>query len=59
LLALCQEHQVEFVWVKGHAGNPENERCDRLVLRAMRAPNLLVDEEYESSISQSRQPKLI
>ena len=59
LLTLCRTHQVEFVWVKGHAGNPENERCDRLVMRAMRAPNLEVDDIYESSISKGQQPRLI
>lgn len=30
LLLLLKEHKVEFVWVKGHAGYPENERCDEL-----------------------------
>ncbi len=30
LLDLCDRHEVEFVWVKGHAGHPENERCDEL-----------------------------
>jgi ribonuclease HI len=30
LLELCEVHKVEFVWVKGHAGHPENERCDEL-----------------------------
>ena len=30
LLSLCDKHEVEFVWVKGHAGHPENERCDQL-----------------------------
>lgn len=30
LLNLCQKHSVEFIWVKGHAGHPENERCDAL-----------------------------
>ena len=30
LLTLCETHNVEFVWVKGHAGHPENERCDKL-----------------------------
>ena len=59
LLTLCQKHKVEFVWIRGHAGNPENERCDRLVTQAMRASNLSIDEEYESSRSQDRQPKLI
>ncbi|MEE3334290.1 MAG: ribonuclease HI [Ruminococcus sp.] len=32
LLALCDIHKVEIVWVKGHAGHPENERCDRLAV---------------------------
>ena len=30
LLELCSYHRVSFVWVKGHAGHPENERCDAL-----------------------------
>ena len=32
LLPLLTRHQVEFVWVKGHAGHPENERCDRMAV---------------------------
>ena len=32
LLDLLEQHQVTFVWVKGHAGHPENERCDRLAV---------------------------
>lgn len=32
LLPLLQKHQVEFVWVKGHAGHPQNERCDALAV---------------------------
>ena len=34
LLDLCDKHKVEVVWVKGHAGHPENERCDRLAVEA-------------------------
>ncbi len=34
LLELCSIHRVEFVWVKGHAGTPENERCDQLAKAA-------------------------
>lgn len=34
LLALCEIHKVEIIWVKGHAGHPENERCDRLAVAA-------------------------
>jgi ribonuclease HI len=47
LLALCQTHQVEFRWIRGHAGNPENERCDQLSCAALRQPNLSADEGYE------------
>ena len=32
LLDLLEEHQVTFHWVKGHAGHPENERCDQLAV---------------------------
>lgn len=34
LLSLCEVHKVEVNWVKGHAGHPENERCDRLAVAA-------------------------
>jgi ribonuclease HI len=46
--ALCQKHQVEFIWVKGHAGNLENERCDQLSMAALRQPNLPADDGYEN-----------
>ncbi len=32
LLPLLDTHEVEFCWVKGHAGHPENERCDTLAV---------------------------
>ena len=32
LLTLLEKHDVHFVWVNGHAGHPENERCDRLAV---------------------------
>ena len=32
LLTQLERHQVEYVWVKGHQGHPENERCDRLAV---------------------------
>lgn len=34
LLDLCDKHKVEVIWVRGHAGHPENERCDRLAVAA-------------------------
>lgn len=36
-------------WVKGHAANPENNRCDALAVAALRAGNLLTDEGYEAT----------
>jgi ribonuclease HI len=43
LLDLCKKHEVEFVWVKGHVGNPENEHCDRLSTQAARGNGLPTD----------------
>ena len=50
LLTLCEKHQIEFFWVKGHAGNPENERCDQLANEASSQKGLLPDKEYENSV---------
>ena len=46
LLELCARHQVQFRWVRGHAGNPENERCDHLAVQAAKQPNLPEDVGY-------------
>ena len=43
LLKAMEPHQVTFHWVKGHAGNPENERCDELAVTAAQGRNLLED----------------
>ena len=48
LLDLCQIHDVEFKWVRGHAGIPENERCDRLAVAAAHQSNLPTDKGYLS-----------
>jgi len=55
LLELCERHQVEFVWVKGHAGTRENERADRLSMMALRQGDLPADAGYEIAQSQSQQ----
>ena len=34
VLELCDKHKINIVWVRGHAGHPENERCDRLAVAA-------------------------
>ena len=47
LLAALAPHQAEFVWVKGHDGHPENERCDKLATAAADGDDLLIDEEAE------------
>jgi ribonuclease HI len=46
LLDLCKIHDVEFIWVKAHAGIPENERCDRLAVAAAHGNNLITDQGY-------------
>lgn len=45
LLSLITLHKVEFHWVKGHDGNPYNERCDRLAVMAAESKDLLPDKE--------------
>ena len=48
LLALLDTHAVTLRWVKGHAGNPANERADALAVAASQSRNLAVDEAYEA-----------
>ena len=46
LLLLLEKHQVTFLWVKGHADNPGNERCDELARMAIQNGALQEDENY-------------
>jgi ribonuclease HI len=46
---LSQKHKIHFNWVKGHAENVMNNRCDILATQAADGGNLLVDEGYESN----------
>ena len=48
LLDAKVSHRVNFIWVKGHAGHPQNERCDKLATSAADGDNLLVDEGVEN-----------
>ena len=43
---LYRKHDVNFHWLKGHAGHPENERCDRLAVEAYKRPDLPEDSGY-------------
>ncbi len=46
--ALSQQHQIRFQWVKGHADNPYNNRCDLLATTAADGKHLLIDAGYEA-----------
>jgi len=44
---LAKNHRIKFHWVRGHASNPHNNRCDELATSAADGKHLLVDEGYE------------
>ncbi|HEY1005987.1 MAG TPA: ribonuclease HI [Sphingobacteriaceae bacterium] len=46
-LQVYKLHNVRFVWVKGHAGHPENERCDRLAVAASMSKDVAIDSVFE------------
>jgi ribonuclease HI len=46
---LAEGNQIRFVWVKGHATNPYNNRCDELATSAADGKRLLIDEGFEIS----------
>lgn len=50
LLSLVREHEVKIFWVKGHAGNPENERADAIAVQKIKSKNLVIDEGYEKQL---------
>ena len=47
-LKVYDARKHEFIWVKGHASNVENNRCDVLAVTASKLPNLPIDEGYEA-----------
>ncbi len=51
LLDLCNQHEVNFKWVRGHSGDTENERCDYLAVQAAKQDSLPPDTGYEQAIS--------
>jgi ribonuclease HI len=46
-LKVYKQHTVSFIWVKGHNGHPENERCDELAVIARKQKELLIDTVFE------------
>jgi len=48
LLDLCDKHPVTVIWIRGHAGTEENERCDVLSREAAQQPDLPRDKGYET-----------
>lgn len=53
-LALERQFQLQFVWVKGHNGHPENERCDQLATAAADGSRLLIDTVFEQEEQKAR-----
>lgn len=51
-LKVYLKHNVAFKWVKGHAGIPENERCDFLAVEASQQISLLIDTGYEKEAAE-------
>ena len=52
-LEVFRKHRVEFVWIRGHADIPENERCDRLAVEASRKAGLVPDPGYQEENNQA------
>ncbi len=50
-LKVFRKQKVSFIWVKGHANNKENERCDALAVQAAESDDLLNDQWYENNLS--------
>jgi ribonuclease HI len=48
-IPLHKKFKPKFNWIKGHAGHPENERCDQLAVAAAEQYQLLTDEWYEKN----------
>ena len=47
LLNQGDRHQIEYEWVQGHSGDPDNERCDQLATEAARLGDLSTDRGYQ------------
>jgi ribonuclease HI len=50
-LAIYPKNNVKIHWIKGHSNIPENEKCDKLAVKAYQSGNLKIDYEYENNIN--------
>jgi ribonuclease HI len=50
-LRIYPKHKIRFHWVKGHASNAENNRCDELAVAASNATAMRIDSGYENEVA--------
>jgi len=50
-LKIYRKHKVKFIWVKGHAQNIENCRCDQLAVESSSSKNMLKDDGYLADLN--------
>ena len=55
-LKIYRKQKVSFIWVKGHANNKENERCDVLAVQAAESNSLIADNWYEKNVKNTGTP---
>lgn len=55
LLPLLAKHKINFNWLRGHAGHPENERCDQMARAIAAHKDLPADEPYEMLVNGQKQ----
>jgi ribonuclease HI len=58
-LQAAASHTVRFVWIKGHAGHPQNEKCDKLAVAAAKAPEEELAEDEGFTKEETNQSKLL
>ena len=56
-LKVYKKHQVKFQWIKGHNEHPQNERCDKLAVKASKQKDLMIDEGFENKPKEEQQEK--
>ena len=54
-LKIYRKHNVRFIWIKGHASNTENEKCDQMAVEASKSNRLLEDTGYSPEEDNSMQ----